>query len=146
VKITRVEAYALRAPAPERPHWTSHFIVPTANELLVRLYTDEGIDGFGLATSYTPIDYVLKAVKGGILDLVVGEDALAPERLYRKLFGLTTSKAASASGKALGSVMRMAGTPSAPASAQKSTRGSAKSMPTKRSLLWKESRRCLMMR
>ena len=43
MKITRLEVFALRAPAPERPHWTSHFIVPTANEILVRLYTDEGI-------------------------------------------------------------------------------------------------------
>jgi D-galactarolactone cycloisomerase len=107
VKITRVEAYALRAPAPARPHWTSHFIVPTANELLVRLYTDEGIDGFGLATSYTPIDYVLKAVKGGILDLVVGEDPTAPERLYRKLFELTTSKAASSKGWSREAVIRV---------------------------------------
>ena len=40
MKINRLEVYALRAPAPERPHWTSHFIVPTANEILVRLYTD----------------------------------------------------------------------------------------------------------
>ena len=107
MKITRVEAYALRAPAQARPHWTSHFIVPTANELLVRLYTDEGIDGFGLATSYTPIDYVLKAVKGGILELVVGEDALAPERLYRKLFDLTTSKAASEKGWSRDAVIRV---------------------------------------
>jgi D-galactarolactone cycloisomerase len=107
VKITRVEAYALRAPAPARPHWTSHFIVPTANELLVRLYTDEGIDGFGLATSYTPIDYVLKAVKGGILDLVVGEDPTAPERLYRKLFELTTSQAASSKGWSREAVIRV---------------------------------------
>jgi D-galactarolactone cycloisomerase len=107
VKITRIEAFALRAPAPARPHWTSHFIVPTANELLVRLYTDEGIDGFGLATSYTPIDYVLKAVKGGILDLVVGEDPLAPERLYRKLFDLTTSKAASSKGWSREAVIRV---------------------------------------
>jgi D-galactarolactone cycloisomerase len=107
MKVTRVEAYALRAPAPARPHWTSHFIVPTANELLVRLYTDEGIDGFGLATSYTPIDYVLKAVKGGILDLVVGEDPTAPERLYRKLFELTTSKAASSKGWSREAVIRV---------------------------------------
>jgi D-galactarolactone cycloisomerase len=107
VKITRVEAYALRAPAPARPHWTSHFIVPTANELLVRLYTDEGVDGFGLATSYTPIDYVLKAVKGGILDRVLGEDPTAPERLYRKLFELTTSKAASSKGWSREAVIRV---------------------------------------
>lgn len=98
MKIIRVEVIALRAAAPERPHWTSHFIVPTANEILVRLYTDEGIDGFGLATSYTPIDFAVKAWKSGLAEQIVGEDPLAPERLYQKLFSLTTSKAASERG------------------------------------------------
>ncbi|MCC7227257.1 MAG: mandelate racemase/muconate lactonizing enzyme family protein [Burkholderiaceae bacterium] len=98
MKITKVEVYALRAPAQERPHWTSHFIVPTANEILVRLYTDEGIDGFGLATSYTPIDYAIKAWNAHLADQIIGEDALAPERLYQKLFGLTTSKTANEKG------------------------------------------------
>jgi D-galactarolactone cycloisomerase len=98
MKITRVEVFTLRAPSPERPHWTSHFIVPTANELLVRLYTDEGIEGFGLATSYTPIDYAVKAWKSGLGEQIVGEDPLAPERLYQKLFSLTTSKTANERG------------------------------------------------
>lgn len=98
MKITRIEVFALRAPPQARPHWTSHFIVPTANEILVRLYTDEGIDGFGLATSYTPIDFAIKAWKGGLADQIIGEDALAPERLYQKLFGLTTSKVANEKG------------------------------------------------
>ena len=98
MKISKVEVYALRAPAQERPHWTSHFIVPTANEILVRLYTDEGIDGFGLATSYTPIDYAIKAWNAHLADQIIGEDALAPERLYQKLFGLTTSKTANEKG------------------------------------------------
>ena len=107
MKITRVEVYTLRAPPPERPHWTSHFIVPTANEILVRLYTDEGIDGVGLATSYTPIEFAVKALKGGIMELVLGQDPLAPERLYRKLFDLTTSKAASARGWSREAVIRV---------------------------------------
>ena len=98
MKIIRVEVFALKAPAPERPHWTSHFIVPTANEILVRLYTDEGIDGFGLATSYTPIDFAVKAWNSGLAEQIVGEDPLAPERLYQKLFSLTTSKAANERG------------------------------------------------
>lgn len=98
MKIARVEVFALRAPPPERPHWTSHFIAPTANEILVRLYTDEGIDGFGLATSYTPTDFAVRAWKAGLAEQIVGEDPLAPERLYQKLFALTTSKVASERG------------------------------------------------
>ena len=107
MKITRVEVFALKAPTPQRPHWTSHFIVPTANEILVRLYTDEGIDGFGLATSYTPIDFAVKAWKSGLAEQIVGEDPLAPERLYQKLFSLTTSKAANERGWSREALIRL---------------------------------------
>jgi hypothetical protein len=56
VKISRLQVYILRAPHTERPHWVSHFIVPRANEILVRLQTDAGLEGVGIATSYTPIE------------------------------------------------------------------------------------------
>ena len=98
MKITHVEVFALRAPQQKRPHWTSHFIVPTANEILVRLTTDEGLQGIGLATSYTPIDFVVKAWKGGLAEQIIGQDALAPERLYQRLFALTTSRMANERG------------------------------------------------
>ncbi|MDE0022959.1 MAG: hypothetical protein OXP69_00955, partial [Spirochaetaceae bacterium] len=71
MKIRSVEAYILRAPEGGRPHWVSHFTVPKANELLVVLRTDDGIDGIGLATSYTPIEAVIHAIRGGICDLIV---------------------------------------------------------------------------
>jgi len=107
MKITRLEVFTLKAPQSGRPHWVSHFIVPTANEILVRIYTDEGIDGFGLATSYTPIDFAVKAFKSGIGDLIIGEDPLAPERVYQKLFALTTSKIASEKGWSREAVIRI---------------------------------------
>src|SRR5882672_9854521 len=77
MKITQLQVHILRAPDTGRPHWVSHFIVPKANEILVRIQTDEGIEGIGLATSYTPIE------------AAIGADALAPEALYQKLFALT---------------------------------------------------------
>jgi L-alanine-DL-glutamate epimerase-like enolase superfamily enzyme len=89
VKITGLKAYILRAPDDGRPHWVSHFVVPKANEILVRVQTDEGIEGVGIATSYTPIEAAIKAIRGGLGELIVGADPLAPERLYQKLFGLT---------------------------------------------------------
>jgi L-alanine-DL-glutamate epimerase-like enolase superfamily enzyme len=89
MKITKLEVYVLRAPETGRPHWVSHFIVPRANEILVRMHTDEGVEGIGLATSYTPIEAAIHAFRGGIAELIIGEDPLAPERLYQKLFGLT---------------------------------------------------------
>ena len=94
MKITKLEVYILRAPDTGRPHWVSHFIVPKANEILVRLQTDEGIEGIGLATSYTPIEAAIHAFRSGIGDLIVGADPLAPEQLYRKLFALTWQRLA----------------------------------------------------
>ena len=89
MKITNLQVHILRAPDTGRPHWVSHFIVPKANEILVRLQTDEGIEGIGMATSYTPIEAAIHAFRTGIADQILGADALAPERLYRKLFALT---------------------------------------------------------
>jgi len=89
MKIASLQVHILRAPDTGRPHWVSHFIVPKANEILVRIRTDEGVEGIGLATSYTPIEAAIHAVKTGIADLIVGADALAPEALYQKLFALT---------------------------------------------------------
>jgi len=94
MKITRLEVYILRAPDTGRPHWVSHFIVPRANEILVRMHTDEGIQGIGIATSYTPIEAAIHCFRSGIGELVLGEDPLAPERLYQKLFSLTWQRLA----------------------------------------------------
>ena len=94
MKITRLDVYILRAPDTGRPHWVSHFIVPKANEILVRMQTDAGVEGIGIATSYTPIEAAIKAFNSGIAGLIVGADPLAPERLYQKLFALTSQRLA----------------------------------------------------
>ena len=107
MKIVAIEVHALRAPQQERPHWTSHFIVPTANEIFVRLTTDEGIDGIGLATSYTPIDFAIKTFQSGIGELIVGEDPLAPERLYQKLFSLSSQRLANEKGWSREAIIRI---------------------------------------
>jgi D-galactarolactone cycloisomerase len=95
MKITALQVYILRAPDTGRPHWVSNFIVPRANEILVRMQTDEGLEGVGIATSYTPIEAAVAAFKSGIADLVVGMDPLAPEQIYQKLFSLTWQRLAS---------------------------------------------------
>jgi D-galactarolactone cycloisomerase len=94
MKITALHVYVLRAPDTGRPHWVSHFIVPKANEILVRMQTDAGVEGIGIATSYTPIEAAVHAFRSGIGELVVGADPLAPERVYQKLFGLTWQRLA----------------------------------------------------
>jgi len=94
MKITKLDVYILRAPDSGRPHWVSHFVVPKANEILVRMHTDAGLEGIGIATSYTPIEAAIHAFRSGITEQIVGADPLAPERLYQKLFALTSQRLA----------------------------------------------------
>ena len=94
MKITDVEAYMLTGPPEERGHWVSHYPVHQANELLIRLKTDEGLEGFGLGSSRLLIKGAAEMFNEGLKELIVGEDALAPERLYEKVFSITHQKLA----------------------------------------------------
>jgi L-alanine-DL-glutamate epimerase-like enolase superfamily enzyme len=107
VKIVGLQVYILRAPDEGRPHWVSHFVVPKANEILVRVATDEGVEGIGIATSYTPIEAAIAAVRGGFGDLLIGADPLAPERVYQKLFALTAQRLAFEKGWSREAIIRL---------------------------------------
>ena len=107
-KITDIDVFVLRAPDTGRPHWVSHFVVPRANELLVRLRTADGVEGFGLATCYGAVEPVAGAFRDGIAEHIVGADALAPERLYENLFGLTSQRLAFEKGWGREALVRIA--------------------------------------
>ncbi len=93
MRIEAVEVFVLSAPEEGRPHWVSHYPVPRGNDLLVRLRTDEGLEGFGLASSNDAgIRAAARMFTEGLAELVVGADALAPERLYERVFGLTHAR------------------------------------------------------
>jgi L-alanine-DL-glutamate epimerase-like enolase superfamily enzyme len=92
MKITAIEVYILGGPEETRPHWVSHFPVPAANELLVVLHTDCGISGFGLGSSNGRLEKTAQMFRNGLQDIIVGSDALSPERLYEKLFSLSWQK------------------------------------------------------
>src|SRR5712671_2702480 len=100
VKIASLEAFVLRAPDTGRPHWVSHFIAPRASEILVRMRTSEGVEGFGLATSYLGVRQIVEAF--------LGMDPLAPERLHQKLFALTSQRLAHEKGWGRESLVRIA--------------------------------------
>lgn len=98
MKITGLDVYVLRAPDDDRPHWVSLTLVPTAKEVLVRLRTDEGVEGFGLATCYRGLEPTVHALRSGIGERILGADPTAPERLYQDLFGLTSQRLANEKG------------------------------------------------
>ena len=93
-KIDSIEFHVLTSGEEARPHWVSLFKVPQANELLVKIRTSDGVEGFGLATHYADIATVVQVVESGIGEQIIGMDPTAPERVYEKLFGLTASRLA----------------------------------------------------
>jgi L-alanine-DL-glutamate epimerase-like enolase superfamily enzyme len=68
-KITALEVFILRAPDTGRPYWVGHFAVPRANEVLVRMRTSKGIEGFGMATSYASLDPIVQAFRSRPMNL-----------------------------------------------------------------------------
>jgi L-alanine-DL-glutamate epimerase-like enolase superfamily enzyme len=96
--IDSVEVYTLSNPNDVKPHWVSHFIVPTANELLIKIKNKNGNSGFGMATSYTDITPIIKPFKNGLQDLIIGEDPFCPEKIYDKIFKLTDTRISSEKG------------------------------------------------
>ena len=96
--IDSLEVYTLSNPNEVKPHWVSHFIVPTANELLIKIKNKNGNSGFGMATSYTDITPIIKPFKNGLQDLIIGEDPFCPEKIYDKIFKLTDTRISSEKG------------------------------------------------
>ena len=69
--ITNIDFFILKGPKEKRPHWVSNFIVPNANELLVILETNQGVEGFGLATSYTDMSPIVHIIESGISEKIL---------------------------------------------------------------------------
>ena len=103
MKITDIEAIALVWPPPEKHFWTALRPIGRVNELLVRVYTDDGTVGIGEAhgagmgfpgiyreTADGAIEAAgaSKLVVEALKPLLVGEDPLDNERLWEKMFRL----------------------------------------------------------
>jgi len=105
MRIESFEVHVLSAPEEGRPHWVSHYPVPRGNDLLVRVRTDAGLEGFGLASSNdASIRAAARMFDEGFDELINGADALAPERLYERLFSLTHDRIAFEKGWGRGAI------------------------------------------
>src|SRR5262249_61210613 len=78
------------------------------SELLVRVRTSEGIEGFGLATSYAGMTQIVDAFRSGVAEQILGMDPCAPERVHEKLFALTSQRLAHERGWAREALIRIA--------------------------------------
>ena len=96
--IDSLEVYVLNNPDDVKPHWVSHFIVPTANELLLKIKNKNGNSGFGLATSYSDISPIIKPFSNGLQDFIIGQDPFCPEKIYESISKLTDTRISSEKG------------------------------------------------
>ncbi len=105
--IDSIEIYTLSNPDDVKPHWVSHFIVPTANELLIKIKNKDGNSGFGLATSYTDISPLIKPFSNGLSDFIIGEDPFCPEKIYQKIFKLADTRISNEKGWSKEAIIRI---------------------------------------
>ena len=59
-----------RASPPARPHWVTHFSVATANEILVRLRTSDGVEGLGPPRAMLSAEPVVRAFRAGVAEQI----------------------------------------------------------------------------
>jgi L-alanine-DL-glutamate epimerase-like enolase superfamily enzyme len=85
-KVTRVEALLLQKPLRER-FWMSVSPIggmkPTASRLILKVYTDAGIVGYGEGGGGAEL------FRQGLADLVIGEDPFMVGRVWEKLFAVS---------------------------------------------------------
>lgn len=90
MKIAAVETFVVKMPLA-RTFWMSHRPITSANEIVVRMRTDEGLVGTGAAHG-SPVDHIGDLLQTSLAPLVVGEDPRNIERLWQKIFAVTYSR------------------------------------------------------
>src|SRR3712207_2474930 len=96
MRIDRCEIFALTWPL-ERAYWTSSGHITAVHGLVVRLSTTVGLVGVGQAHGQ-PIETLGRIVRDGLVPLLGGEDPLAIERQWERMFALTTDRRAATAG------------------------------------------------
>jgi len=104
MKITNIETFALVWPSLDKTFWVSTGPISRVSELVVKVYTDEGIVGIGEGHGNVNIGLQVEAespkrmtgaaiiVDEGLKRLLIGEDPLNNERLWSKMFSITYNK------------------------------------------------------
>jgi L-alanine-DL-glutamate epimerase-like enolase superfamily enzyme len=102
MKITDIEAIVVVWPPPEKHFWTSLRPIGRINELVVRVYTDNGHVGIGEAhgsglyrqhsDGRISAEGASRAVVEVLKPLLLGENPVDNERLWQKMFNATVTR------------------------------------------------------
>lgn len=87
MKITDVKAYPLRIPmkANDLPACSPNSMTP----VIVRVYTDEGINGVGEAYGFSCASITCKAVEAGLKPVLIGTNPMQIQKLWEELYRST---------------------------------------------------------
>ncbi|SHI22520.1 L-alanine-DL-glutamate epimerase [Sporobacter termitidis DSM 10068] len=85
-KIRDIEIY-LPLFRPETPMYDSSFVLKTSGNVVVRVVTEDGLDGFGMTFPEPVAEYIQRNLK----EEVVGRDPLASEDIWNGMFAAIRS-------------------------------------------------------
>ena len=90
MKIERVEVRVV-APKVQRYTWSYDLPEQYMTNTIVRIYTDEGVEGVGAVSNYTSFDYDRYTAETlrHLIPILVGRDPLQRETLWRDLWSRT---------------------------------------------------------
>jgi L-alanine-DL-glutamate epimerase-like enolase superfamily enzyme len=87
MRIIDVKAYPLRLPLRSKNLPAS--VVPSITPVIVKVSTDEGINGAGEAYGFACAPITAKAVEAGLRPILVGKDPLQIHKLWEELYRVT---------------------------------------------------------
>jgi D-galactarolactone cycloisomerase len=85
-KIAKISTFVLRVPLGVQRFYSSQCAFPERTSLLVRVQTEDGLVGWGEGGQYGPAEPVAVCVRNVLAPLVVGQDPLAPEVLWQRMY------------------------------------------------------------
>jgi D-galactarolactone cycloisomerase len=89
VKITEISTHILRVPLGDRTFYSSQAAFPERNSLLVRIRTDDGLEGWGEGGQYGPPSPVAAVIDDVLAPRLIGRTPDQPVRIWEELYSFS---------------------------------------------------------
>ena len=89
MKIYRIETMILKAPTGANVFYSSQARFPERTSTLVKITTDDGIEGWGEGGQYGPGEPVASAITDILGPRLIGEAADAPVRIWERNYAFS---------------------------------------------------------
>jgi D-galactarolactone cycloisomerase len=89
LKITGIRTYVLRAPLGSARFSSSQCRFPERKSLLVRIATNDGVEGWGEGGQYGPAEPVASCIRDVLAPMLIGRDPRETGRLWHDMYSAT---------------------------------------------------------